>query len=108
MTGIELTTEILVLPTGMPIDDDEIRTFGSVVSWRGPYVNGRGGYAVISRGHHLSRAGNWAYSPPAFKQHQYRWKTLEEALDMARKHTDARTVTGKTYAEWQEVLKDRS
>lgn len=108
MTGIELTTEILVLPTGMPLDHNEISSFGFRVTWRGPYEDGRGGYAVICSGRHLSRAGNLAYDPAPFKQHQYRWETMEEALEMARKYVDSRTINGKTFAQWQVYLKNKA
>lgn len=101
MSGIELVAKVTVLPEGMELDSDELNSFALFVEWRGPRTDtGRGGYAVSDSFRQLSRAGNWGH-PQAFQQHQYRWETLEEALEMARSHVDSRKVSGKTWAQWQ-------
>ena len=101
MSGIELVTEVLVLPTGMPLDDADRHSFGVSVNWRGPRSDtGRGGYAVTDRFQQLSRAGNWGHPQP-FQQHQYRWETLEEALEAARAVVDSVSINGRTWAAWE-------
>jgi hypothetical protein len=105
MSGLEIVGSVIVLPTGMSVDDVNRSTFQLVVTWRGPRGDtGRGGYAIPQGGsdsRQLSRAGNYG-RPQPFQQHQYRWDTLEEALTMARKHVDAVIVNGRTFTQWQE------
>ena len=104
MSGTELTTEVMVLPEGMELNNDEIRRFALRVEWRGVRgETGRGGYRVTDGFDELSRAGKWG-SPERYQQHQYRWATLEEALEMARKHVEEVKVNGKTWTEWQQVF----
>lgn len=99
----ELVTQTLVLPTGMPINDEEMRHFALTIEWRGTRTEtGRGGYGISLRGSWLSRAGNWGY-PDKFQQRQYRWETLEEALAMAHVHVDTATLNGRTYAQYQQL-----
>jgi len=101
MSGIELTTEVMVLPEGMELDSDELRHFALRIQWRGVRGDtGRGGYRITDGFDDLSRAGKWG-SPQRFQQHQYRWDTLDEALEMARKHVELVQLRGKTWAEWQ-------
>lgn len=101
MSGIELTTEVMVLPEGMELDHDELHRFAVRVQWRGVRgETGRGGYRVTDGFDELSRAGKWG-NPQRFQQHQYRWDTLEEALEMARKHVDELKVNRRTWSEWQ-------
>ncbi|MGW8431644.1 hypothetical protein ACWGJ9_11175 [Curtobacterium citreum] len=109
MTGhVEILSGTKVFPSGAdPFADEDayhdLRHFTVDVTFRGPrQENGQGGWAVMNGGesHQLSRAGNWAW-PERFQQHQYRWDTREEALDMARRHVDAITVNGRTWAQWQ-------
>lgn len=98
----ELITEVLVLPDGMDIADDEMRHFAVTVRWRGPRGDtGRGGYAVIHGSRHLSTAGNWRFDPEPRLQRHYRWDTLEEALAVARSVVTTVKVNGRTLAEWQ-------
>lgn len=104
MSGIELTTKIIVLPQGMELDDVNRSSFALQVEWRGLRTEtGRGGYAVSDGFKHLSRAGKWGFPEP-FQQHQYRWETLEEALEMARAHVDSFKSNGRTWAEWNAIL----
>lgn len=99
---MELVTEVLVLPAGMELDDDERDSFALTVRWRGPRSEtGRGGYAVMHGNRHLSTAGNWRYNPEPRLQRHYRWDTLEEALVVARAAVDTVTVARRTWAEWQ-------
>jgi len=101
MSGLELVTEVMVLPEGMELDNDELHHFALRVEWRGVRgENGSGGYRVSDGFGDLSRAGKWGH-PQRFQQHQYRWDTLEEALEMARKHVEGLKVNGRTWAEWQ-------
>jgi len=105
---VELVTEVMVLPDGMALDDEDRHHFALAVRWRGPRTDtGRGGYAVVSSsGRHLSRAGKWRYDPEPRLQRHYRWATLEEALDVARAAVNTVTVNGFTWAQWQERLGD--
>lgn len=100
----EVVTKIMVVPDGMSLDDPDVTTFAVYVEWRGPRSeNGSGGYAVTMGGfRQLSRAGNWG-SPQPFQYRQYRWETVEEALEWARKVVNDRKVNGRTFAEWQEL-----
>lgn len=101
MSGIEIVTKVAVLPEGMELDSSELHHFALFVEWRGVRgEKGRGGYSVTDLFDQLSRAGKWG-NPQAFQQHQYRWDTLEEALEMARKHVDTRKVNGRTWSEWK-------
>jgi len=103
MSGIEIVTKVAVLPEGMDPGSSELYHFALFVEWKGVRgEKGRGGYAVADGFEELSRAGNWG-RPQAFQQHQYRWDTLEEALEMARKHVDTRKVHGKTWSEWKAI-----
>ena len=98
---VEIITETVVLPTGMPLDDDELSIFALRVEWRG--INDQfpaGAWRVTNGRKDLSRAENWG-RPQPFQQHQYRWATREEALAMAHKHVDQQTVSGRTWADWQ-------
>lgn len=106
MSGHEQVMSIMVLPEGMPLDHDEAHAFAFYVEWKGPREdNGQGGYAVTRGGRNqMSRGGAWSYPQP-FRWSQYRWETLEEALEMARKHIDSYKMNGYTWAEWQEKLK---
>lgn len=106
MAGIELVSRVLVLPEGMELDDEDLRHFALQVEWRGNSTgSGRGGYAVTDMFHQLSRA-KWG-NPQSYQQHQYRWDTLEEALEMARAHVDSHRINGKTWKEWQEFYEQR-
>ena len=108
MSGIELTKEVLVLPEGMEIDHWDLHHFALSVIWRGARTDtGRGGYGVLSGSRQLSRAGNWGHPDP-YQQHQYRWESLEEALEMARRHVGSHKVNGHTWAEWQAILGARA
>lgn len=101
---VEIIKQILVLPIGMSLDDDEARHYGVVVEWRGPQTDdGAGGYAVTRFGESLSRAGNWAW-PERYQYRQYRWATLDEALSAARAAVDHVKVNGMTYAEFSERM----
>lgn len=107
LPATEFVTEVIVMPAGKTMadwDGDEVSDFAIKVQWRGPRAeNGRGGYAVTHRGfRHLSRAGEWAIEPAPFRQHQYRWATLDEALAAARDAVDQVTINGMTYAQWAE------
>lgn len=107
MAHIELTAKVLVLPEGMELDDPELRHFALQVEWRGPRgETGRGGYAVTDMFKQLSRAGKWG-NPQSYQQHQYRWETLEEALEMARAHVDSHRINGKSWQEWREFYGQR-
>lgn len=99
---VELIKQIMVLPTGMSLDDPELRHFAVTVEWRGNQTeDGAGGYAVTQLTESLSRTGNWGW-PERYQYRQYRWATLEEALDAARTAVDHVKVRGLTYAEWSE------
>lgn len=99
---MELVTEVLVLPDGMDLDDDERDTFALTVRWRGPRSEtGRGGYAVMHGNRHLSSAGNWRYNPEPRLQRHYRWDSLDEALAVARGAVSTVKVAGRTWKEWQ-------
>lgn len=99
---MELVTEVLVLPDGMDLDDDERDTFALTVRWRGPRsATGRGGYAVMHGNRHLSSAGNWRYNPEPRLQRHYRWDRLDEALAVARDAVSTVKVAGRTWREWQ-------
>lgn len=101
---MELVTEVLVIPDEMELDDDDRHHFGLTVSWRGPRTDtGRGGYAVLHGNRHLSTAGNWRYNPEPRLQRHYRWDTLEEALAVAREALPTVKVSGRTWAEWQDL-----
>ncbi len=109
MTGhVEILAVTKVFPTGAdPYADEgayrDLHHFTVDVTFRGPrQENGQGGWAVMNGGEskQLSRAGKWSW-PQRFQQHQYRWDTREEALDMARRHVDTITVNGRTWADWE-------
>lgn len=112
---VEILSETKVFPLGAdPLNGDDsyrdLRHFTVEVTFRGPRrENGQGGWAVMNGGesNQLSRAGNWGW-PERFQQHQYRWDTREEALEMARRHVDAITVRGRTWAEWQTYFAERA
>ncbi len=98
---LELVTEVLVLPDGMEIDDDERRDFALTVRWRGPRGDtGRGGYAVMHGNRHVSRKGNWRYEPEPHLQRHYRWENLDDAIALARSIVNTVKVHGRTWAEW--------
>lgn len=97
--------EVHVLPSGVEATEDNwdnLRSFVLSVQWRGPRTaKGRGGYGVNRGGSAwLSRAGKWGH-PENFQQRQYRWETLEEALEQARAAVDSVQVMGRTYAQWE-------
>lgn len=99
----EVTTEVMILPDGMELDDVEVHSFAILVQWRGaPTDKGRGGYAVIHNGRHLSHAGSWRWNPEPFVQRHYRWKSLELALECARAVVNDVKVNGHTWTEWRE------
>jgi hypothetical protein len=96
----ELTTEVMLLPDGMPLDDYNVPIFAVRVTWRGAATEtGRGGYAVIHGSKHLSRKGDWRWNPEPFIQRHYRWESLDEALAVARSVVNTIKVNGKTWAE---------
>lgn len=103
----ELVTEVLVLPDGLDVADDEFRHFALTVRWRGARgETGRGGYAVMHGNRHLSRAGNWRYDPEPRLQRHYRWAELDDALAAARAVVNTLTVRGLTWADWQERYRE--
>lgn len=107
MAGIEFVARMLVLPEGMELDDPELRHFALQVEWRGAQPEGgRGGYAVTDMFQQLSRAGKWG-NPQAHQQHQYRWETLEEALEMARGSVEGHKINGRTWKQWREFYGQR-
>lgn len=99
---VEIIKEIMVLPTGMDIDDVNARHFAVIVQWRGNKTSdGAGGYAVNHISESLSRAGKWNW-PERFQYRQYRWDTLEEALEAARAAVNDVKLHGLTFAQWVE------
>ncbi len=99
---IEIVKQLLVLPVGLSPEASEVRHFAVTVEWRGRRTeDGAGGYAVEHLGESLSRAGKWAM-PQRYQYRQYRWETLEEAVEAARAVVDSVTVSGMTYAQWAE------
>jgi hypothetical protein len=99
---IELVTEVMVLPTGMALEDLEQGPFALLVQWRGVPEDedrARGGYRVTDGFRELSRAGKWDH-PQRFQQWQYRWVTQAEALEAARAAVDHLKINGRTWAEW--------
>lgn len=108
--GIEITTKVIVLPPGMPLDHDERRYYAVTVAWRGPYdpETGRGGYAVVSPlDKHLSRRGSWRWNPEPFIQRHYRWERLEDALTAARGVVSTIKSGGKTWQEFQQTFEQQ-
>ncbi|MDI3330676.1 MAG: hypothetical protein QJR09_08070 [Micrococcus sp.] len=101
MSGHELITEYMILPTGMDPGDVNATMFAVHVKYRGQF-NGRsgGGYSVNHLSSELSRAGKWGL-PQRFQRWQYRWEAFWEAQDMARDVVDSLKVNGRTWAEWQ-------
>ena len=98
----ELVTEVLVLPDGMELDDDDRNHFTLTVRWRGPHgETGRGGYAVQRGERHLSRGGKWRFHPEPYLQRHYRWETLDEAVAVARATVNDLRIYGRTWAEWK-------
>jgi hypothetical protein len=94
-------TEMTYYPTGMWEEEERLdkQEFVVKVSYRGRgkwMVSTRSGFQV------LSRAGNWAFDPPKFKRHQYRFDSLEDAQGWAETVVDTIEVNGKTYQQWTE------
>lgn len=90
-------TEVMVLPTGMPVEDVNARHFAV-------YVRRRWGGWVVStlfRDECLSVKGRrWcAYVTPRQRRF-YVFPTLPAALDAAVAVVDSRKVNGRTWAEW--------
>lgn len=103
----EIVTEIMVLPDGMEPDNFEAHSFAVMVRWRGARTEtGRGGYAIIHGGRHLSHKGVWRFNPEPFVQRHFRWEWLGSALVTARAVVNDVKVNGRTWAEWQEARKD--
>lgn len=106
----ELITEIIVLPDGMRLDDPELHHFALFVRWMGvPQQNGSGGYAVTQsfREAQLSRAGNWNYCVRPFQRKAYRWKTAQEALNMAKSVVNDMRINGRSFADVQALRLER-
>lgn len=104
----ELVTEIMVLPDGMEIGDEDAHSFALKVRWRGARSDsGRGGYAIQHGERHLSHQGKWRWSPEPFIQRHFRWATIESALVSARAEVDHGTVNGRTWAEWRKYFGER-
>lgn len=105
----ELVTEIMILPDGMEIGDEEAHSFALKVRWRGARSEtGRGGYAVQHGDRHMSHTGKWRWSPEPFIQRHFRWVDIEAALAAARAEVNHVTVNGRTWAERQEHFKERN
>lgn len=103
MSGIEIISQTMILPTGMPLGHVEQSSFALLVEYRGEYEGkAGGGWRVHDRFKDLSRAGNWGH-PQRFQQHQYRWETRDEALEMARNHVDTHKMARWTFAEFEEM-----
>lgn len=102
MSRVEEFTEWMVHPTGMGHNHEDARSFAIKVIWRGPY-RGRsgGGWEVSHHGSSLSRKGKWESAVPRFRRWQFRWESLADAQDVARKAVDSVRVNGKTWAQWQ-------
>ena len=85
----------MVWPAGCGPDARDGDQFAVTVTWRG-----EGRYSVDRGRAQLSRAGNWAFSVPRFKRHQYRFGSFEEAQDWARLVVDDVQLAGRTWSQW--------
>lgn len=95
-------TQIVLIPDGASWDTWSDGTFRVYVEWMGVGEDGKDRWRVKHGASELSRAGNWAFLPRKFKLNQYRWETMDEALQWARKVTNDVVVNGRTWAQWQE------
>ena len=96
----ELVKEILVLPDGMAEDDINLHSWALSVEWRGAHQGkSGGGYRVHHFSRELSRAGKWG-NPQRFQRWQYRFDTLEDALEAARRVVNSVETMGRTFAEF--------
>lgn len=96
-------TEMTLIPDGMDWDYYDRPFYCVRVQYRGVGPDGKDRYGVFQGpGEYrvLSRAGNWAFNPPRFKWHQYRWETFDEALTWARSVVNDVQVNGRTWASW--------
>lgn len=91
-----MVTQVTYWPDGCEPDAPDADMFAVTVEWRGA-----GKYRVTNRGRTLSRAGNWAWSVPPFRRHQYRFDSLEHAGQWAQRVVNDVEVMGRTWVEFQ-------
>lgn len=109
----QLITEVTLIPDGMEWTDINCRAFSIRIVYRGHYVK-RGAedqgemawYAVEHGPSSLSRAGNWYFVIQNFQRWQYRFE-LSEAIEWAQREVNGIRVNGWTWAEWQEINKEK-
>lgn len=93
-------TEVTIIPDGMPWDEYELHLFAVRVCWRGePNDEGLGGWSIDHNGNSLGRDGKWEWSG---REPNLRWKTFEEAFEVAKSVVNSRRLNGRTWQEWQD------